>query len=110
MEKLLQEVLSAEKNVEHIIEAARERAAVLRREAEQKSADALAEARLKVQQIIRDAVEKARSDAAGRRATELEAADRENSAFRELRKAEISALIQEILAIVLGPESNLGKK
>jgi vacuolar-type H+-ATPase subunit H len=96
MEKILEEVLAVEKNVDKIIQDARRKAQEIRQNAENEISDKLTDARQQAQKRIHDSAGQAREDAGKIREGRLKGAEDSSNEFLEKNKDKIEKFIKEI--------------
>jgi len=96
MEKILEEVLAVEKNVDKIIQDARRKAQEIRQNVEKEIADKLTDTRQQAQKHIQDSAEQAREEAGKIRENKQKVAEDSSNEFLEKNKDKIEKFIKEI--------------
>ena len=96
MDKIIEEVLDVEKNVNQIIQNAREKASEIKQNAEKEIAEKLTNARLAAQKEIQQAADRAREDAKAIREKRLAEARKQSSTFITDNKTIIEHCIKDI--------------
>ena len=108
MKNIIREVFEVEKSVEQSMQQAREKASAIRKAAETYSAEIVTQARVKAQQIIAEAVEKARSDARKIRDEKLAEAQEQGRDFVRKNKDAIDGLVRAVTQQIVG--TGIGRK
>ena len=93
---MCKEVLAAEKNVEKIIQEARQKAQEIRQKGEHEISDKLSDARQQAQKLIQDSAEQAREEARKIREDKLKGAEDSSNEFLDRNRDKIETFIKEI--------------
>ena len=96
MEKIIKEVLEVEKDVDKIIQEAREKASEIKKKAEKEASEKISDTRLKAQKIIQDSAEKAREETKKIREEKLTEAEDQSKKFLQKNKKKIDKFVDEI--------------
>ena len=100
MEKILSEILLAEKKSEQIIEEARKQALEIAQKADADSSEKIAMARKEAQTIIQNAAETARTEAQKKREEKVHAAQQRSSALMDTRTPAVQNLVKQICSMI----------
>ena len=96
MENIIEKVLKTEKNVNGIIQKAREKAFEIKQQAEKEASDEISSARLESQKIIQNSLEQAREEARQIREKQLKEAEQKSEALIAAKSKKIEPLVKEI--------------
>lgn len=108
MDKIIEEVLDVEKNVNQIIQNAREKASEIKQNAEKEVTEKLTNARLAAQKEIQQAADRAREEAKAVREERLADACKQSSTFITDNKTIIEQCIKDITQNILRTEYDEG--
>jgi len=100
MEKILSEILVAEKKSEQIIEEARKQASELAQKADADSAEKIAGARKEAQTILHEAAETARAEAQKKREEKVHAALLKSNALMDTHAPAVQNLVGRICGMI----------
>ena len=104
MQKIIDEVLKAEKNSEKIIQEARKSAAELKNRIESENKQRITMAHEEVHKLIQDAVIKAKKDAEEKYRLAMKHGEEKNADFMNNNKKNIDITINKIVNLIITPE------
>ncbi len=101
MEKIIDEVLEAEKRVAQIVDEAKKKAAQIKSEVENEVSEKLNKARLDAKELLLKASERAREEAKKEREERVAKTDEQGVQFRTIHKKNIEDAVQTIVTMVI---------
>jgi vacuolar-type H+-ATPase subunit E/Vma4 len=104
MEKIIEEILSAENNVNQILQDAREKALAIKKNIDDEVSEKTGAAREQAKQIIHNAIERAKTDTIKRRDERLAHAEEQDRAFLTAKRREIGSLVDVITRQIISIE------
>lgn len=106
MQKIVDEVLDAEKKAKVVIDQARDEAASLKSRVESEITESLKETRDKVQNEIKTGIEKARMQAEADYKKAVSEAEEANKVFLNENSSKIDSVVDKIVELLVKPEFN----
>lgn len=104
MKRIIEDVLQTEEKVNEILKQARERAAEIRRSAENDISENMNVAKQRAREIVQTAVEDAKKDAERIRAEKLEQADRQKDVLFNESADVVGGLVDDICKVIMTAE------
>ena len=100
MKEVVDEILAAEKKVDGLLTEARQQAAELRQESEKKASDMVSAAHEQAQELMRNTVAAARTEAENTRDTTFSRFREQQQDLLDRNRAVIDTLVDEIVALI----------